>query len=179
MQCCSLCVCVFVCLLLCFVFFWDVVFPCNNFLDVCYWVFDYEMLGFYGMKHILVVEENLFYTKSCQIMFDKPWRCPSSLGKPPRPAETLCLNSCWGNSAALGSWYQHRHLVRLIAISAAAASLCTKHLFYWHYVWAGIKWAEHMSTLLSTIRLRIHTAPLVPPRVSECPVIVTVGFYIT
>ena len=74
-----------------------------------------EMLAFYDMKHILVMEGNSFYTKSCPIMSHKRYRYPSFGGKSLRPAEIFCLNSCRVNSAALGNQYKHRHLLWLIA----------------------------------------------------------------
>lgn len=73
------------------------------------------MLAFYDMKHVLVMEGNSFYTKSCPIMSHKRYRYPSFRGKSLRPAEIFCLNSCRVNSAALGNQYKHRHLLCLIA----------------------------------------------------------------
>lgn len=71
-----------------------------------------EMLAFDDMKHILVMEGNSFYTKSCQIMSHKRYKYPSFGGKSLRPAEIFCLNSYRVNSAAK---YKHRHLLWLIA----------------------------------------------------------------
>ena len=86
---------------------------------------------FLWYKHILVMEGNSFYTKSCPIMSHKRYRYPSFGGKSLRPDEIFCLNSCRVNSAALSNQYKHRHLLCLIADpSSSCVIMCRPSLLF-------------------------------------------------